>query len=237
MENESNIVYDEIAGGEREESRIFGWEKIQELRSGKYTLRDHSFELPYKDLQSQITILEQVQAGTIEHHLKVGGNDKLEIYDYPGAYAQRFDGVDKSGGDQASDLTKIFEDNERTTKIRMEQETLPSLLIKGASTCRHFVAGYKFSLDRHFDGNGDYVLTAISHTARLADTDYRAGEGGEFSYENAFHCIPFSLPFVPPQIAIKPTVQGTQTALVVGPQGEEIFPTNKAREGSIQLGS
>lgn len=234
LENESTVIYDELAGAQREESRVFGWEKTQELRSGKYTLRDHSFELPYQDLQSQITILEQVQAGTVEHQLKVGGNDRLEIYDYPGAYAQRFDGVDKSGGDQALDLTKIFEDNERTTKIRMEQETLPSLLIKGAGTSRHFVAGYKFSLNRHFDADGEYVLTAVSHTARLTGADYRSGDGGEFNYENSFNCIPFSLPFVPPQVAVKPTVRGTQTAVVVGPQGEEIF-TDKYGRVKVQF--
>ena len=130
LENKSTIIYEEVGGGTREEERITGWEKTQELRSGKYTLWDHSFELPYKNLEAQVEILEKISAGTVEHELKLNANESLEIYDYPGAYAQRFDGVDKGGGDQASDLSKIFDDNERTTKIRMEQETLPGLLIK-----------------------------------------------------------------------------------------------------------
>lgn len=228
-ESESKIIYEEAFGGFREENRILSWEKMQELRSGKYTLWDHSFELPYKNLESQVDILETVTAGTIDHNLKLNANEKFEIYDYPGAYAQRFDGVDKSGGDQSSDLSKVFEDNERTTKLRMEQETLPGLVIRGSSNCRHLVSGYKFTLTRHFDADGDYVLTGITHSARLTSSDYRSGSTGVFEYENHFTCIPFALPFAPPQVTIKPTVRGSQTAVVVGPQGEEIFTDKYGR--------
>ena len=34
-----------------------------------------------------------VQVGTVSHTLKVAGNDNLELYDFPGDYAQRFDGI------------------------------------------------------------------------------------------------------------------------------------------------
>ena len=46
--------------------------------------------------------------GTVTHKLSLGGNDKLEIYDYPGGYAQRFDGIDRSGGERPAELKKIF---------------------------------------------------------------------------------------------------------------------------------
>lgn len=233
-EVQKKIIYEEIFGGHRDEGRIFSWEKTQELRTGKYTLWDHCFELPYKDLQSQISILDSVAVGAVQHKLKLNPNERLEIYDYPGAYAQRFDGVEKGGGDQASDLSKIFEDNERTTKIRMEQETVPGLVVRGSSNCRHFVSGYRFSLDRHFDANGDYVLTSVTHSARLQGTGYRSGGDAEFTYENHFTCIPFALPFAPPQVAIKPTVQGSQTAEVVGHPGEEIF-TDKYGRVKVQF--
>jgi type VI secretion system secreted protein VgrG len=228
-EDQKTIIYEGISGGYRDETRILSWEKTQELRSGTYTLWDHCFELPDKNLQSQIHTLDKVAAGTVEHQLKLKANESFEIYDYPGAYAQRFDGVEKGGGDQASDLSKIFEDNERTTKIRMEQETLPGLVIRASSNCRHFVAGYKFALDRHFDADGEYVLTGITHSARLQGEAYRSGDDAEFAYENHLTCIPFDLPFIPPQITIKPTVQGTQTAMVVGPPGEEIFTDKHGR--------
>ena len=53
-----------------------------------------TFELPDKHLEADKTIVETVQAGKVSHKLKVGSNDKLELYDYPGGYAQRFDGID-----------------------------------------------------------------------------------------------------------------------------------------------
>lgn len=236
-DSEKKLIYEEVFGGYRDENRILSWEKIQELRSGKYTLWDHCFELPHKHLEGQVDILESVPVGNVEHKLRVADNSKLEIYDFPGAYAQRFDGVDKGGGDQPSDLSNIHpEDSDRTTKIRMQAETVPGLVIRGDSNCRHLTSGYQFTLDRHFDADGDYVLTELSHTARLTSTDYRSGEEGEFGYENHFSCIPFNdhLPFRPPQRAIKPTVTGTQTAVVVGPAGEEIF-TDKYGRVKVQF--
>jgi type VI secretion system secreted protein VgrG len=217
----SKIVYEELIHGRREEMRINRWEKVQELRSGKYTLWDHCFELPHKHLEADDLIVPEVQVGDVKHKLQVGGNNNLEIYDYPGYYAQRFDGIDKGGGEQPAEVQKIFQDNKRTVKIRMQQEALPSLVIQGASDCRQLVSGHKFSLVRHFDGDGDYLLTSVAHSASLT-ADYRSGEG-EFRYDNSFTCIPLAIPYRPPMVTPKPVVQGTQTAVVVGPQGEEIF--------------
>jgi type VI secretion system secreted protein VgrG len=58
---QSKIIYEEVKGGTREEMRITEWEKVQELRSGKYTLWDHCFELPHKHLEAEKTIVDSVQ--------------------------------------------------------------------------------------------------------------------------------------------------------------------------------
>lgn len=230
---ESKIIYEEVEGGKRDEDRINEWEKVQEWRSGKYTLWDHCFELPHKHLETEATILDSVQAGKVSHKLKVGGNDKFEIYDYPGEYAQRFDGVDRGGGDRSGDLQKIFQDNRRTVGIRMDEETVPGLVIQGAGNCRQFVSGHKFNLERHFNADGPYVLTSVTHSARQSG-DYRSSPQGESSYSNSFTCSPFAIPFRPQRITPKPVVQGTQTAVVVGPKGEEIF-TDKYSRVKVQF--
>jgi len=116
-----------------------------------------------------------VQAGKVVHKLKVGGNDSLEIYDYPGAYAQRFDGISPGGGEQPDKLQKIFDDNARTVAIRMQQEALPSLLINAANNCGHLVSGYKFTLTRHFNADGVYVITSLSHSGQPG-IRYRPGQ-------------------------------------------------------------
>ncbi|PWT92721.1 MAG: type VI secretion system tip protein VgrG [Blastocatellia bacterium] len=233
-DSESKIIYEEISGGHRDESRIFGWEKSQELRSGKLTLWDHCFELPHKHLEDTEEIVDSVQAGNVTHKFRVGNNSRLELYDFPGAYAQRFDGVNKSGGDQPPELQKIFQDNKRTARIRMQAQAVPGLAIQGRSNCRHLVAGYKFKLDRHFNADGSYLLTSIIHSARTTTTEFRSGSEATFEYENSFSCIPESLPYRPEQSIAKPTVKGTQTAVVVGPPGEEIF-TDKYGRVKVQF--
>ncbi|HET6576488.1 MAG TPA: type VI secretion system tip protein TssI/VgrG, partial [Fimbriiglobus sp.] len=226
-------VYETIAGGRPPDDRVHYWAKTQEVRSGKYTLWDHCFELPGQHLDATKTIQETVTVGTVDHKLKVGGNDKLELYDYPGAYAQRFDGVAPGGGDRKSDVQKIFEDNSRTVGIRMQQEAAPGLTIAGSSGCRQLAAGHKFSLQRHFNADGEYLLTRVSHSADAA-AEYTQANGPEPAYQNSFTCIPAGLPFRPPQATPKARVAGTHTATVVGPPGEEIF-TDKYSRVKVQF--
>src|SRR5262249_46609799 len=48
-------------------------------------------------------------------------------------------------------------------------------------------------------------------------------------YENRFSCIPLAVPYRPPQRTPRPFVRGTQTAVVTGPAGEEIFTDKYSR--------
>lgn len=223
----AKLIYETLSGGTRPEERVFHWHKMQELRSGKYTLWDHCFELPHKHLEASKSIQSSVQVGKVPHKLTAGGADKLELYDFPGEYAQRFDGVSGGGGDQAGELQKIFKDNQRTADLRMEEEAAATLVLQGASTCRQVVSGHKFSLERHFNADGSYVVTSVSHTA--VHDAYRADSTDDFHYANQFTCMPSALPYRPARVTPKPIVQGTQTAVVVGPPGEEIWPDKYGR--------
>ncbi len=228
----TTAIFEVVAGGTREDDRVFGWLKTQELRSGKFTLWDACFELPGQNLEASKTTIESVQAGTVSHKLQVGGNSSFELYEYPGGYAQRFDGVAPGGSDQSGNLSDISTDNARTVGIRMQQETLPGLVIEGESNCRQFVSGCQFTLDRHFDANGSYVLTRVEHQATLGG-GYIQGSG-DFSYSNKFRCIPLALPFRPARTTPRPRIDGPQTAVVVGPSGQEIF-TDKYSRVKVQF--
>jgi len=221
VDGQSSVIYEELSGGGREDMRITDWEKTQELRSGEYTLWDHSFELPGNHLEAKRKTVESVTVGKVTHKLNVGGNDKLEIYDYPGGYAQRFDGIDPNGTPRPQDVKRIFEDRDRTVRLRMEQEDAACLEIRGGSNCGHFAAGYKFTLERHFDANSQYLLKYVEHDAHQAG--YSSDEAPDFHYENHFTCIPASLRYRPQRVTPKPVIAGMQTATVVGPAGEEIF--------------
>ncbi len=227
------LIFEEVAGGQRAEDRVFVWHKQQDLRSGKVLLWDHCFELPHKHLEAEAAIQDQVQAGTVTHPFKAAGNDKWLLYDWPGDYALRFDGVDRSGGEQPTEVPKIFADNLRTARLRMQQEAVSGLLVRGQSTCRQLVSGFKFSLERHPHANGAYVLTTVQHSATLG-LNYRTDSADAFHYDNSFTCIPAALPFRPERRTPRPIVHGTQTAVVVGPPDSEIF-TDKYGRVKVQF--
>ena len=136
------------------------------------------------------------------------GPGEREIYDYPGAYAKRNEG-------------------DRLVRIRMEEEEAQITRIGGSSVCRAFTTGYRFTLN-HFYRNDmnskDYVLTSIDHEANQPWE-----KGSELVYSNRFTCIPFDVPFRPARLIPKPWVQGAQTAIVVGPKGEEIYTDEHGR--------
>ena len=230
----TKVRYDVVEGSAPSGDHIFEWRKTQELRASKYTLWDHSFQEPTQNLEAKENILESVQAGSVSHQLKSQPNAPLEIYDYPGGYALRYDGISPSGGEQGQRLQKILEDNRRTVKLRMEAEAVQSLIVEGSSGCGNFGAGQKFSLTRHFDANGDYVLISVKHAASLG-SPYRTGaDREEFKYSNIFTCIPLELPFRPQRRTTKPCIQGVQNAIVTGPPGEEIF-TDKYGRVKVQF--
>jgi type VI secretion system secreted protein VgrG len=179
----------------------------QELRPGKYALADYNFETPSTSLGVNIT-----------SNINVGSNGKYEVYDYPGEYLKKVQG-------------------ERLVKLRMEEEEAPHVVASGAGTCRAFTPGYKFDLVGHSSQMDKcYVLIEVQHMASVGESYSELSTGGdtEESYSNHFACIPFDVPFRPPRVTPRPTVQGPQTAIVVGRSGEEIF-TDKYGRVKVQF--
>jgi type VI secretion system secreted protein VgrG len=68
------------------------------------------------------------------------------------------------------------------------------------------------------------ITTTTSRLIR--GTNYRttgADAAEFFQYSNQIQCIPYPSPFRPVRSTPVPFVQGPQTAIVVGPPGEEIY--------------
>ena len=202
---------------------VRAWIVNHRMQSGKVTFWDHNFELPYNKLDaSQPT------------RFNLENKDKLEVYDYPGGYSRKFDGVDKSGGDQAAELNKVFQDKEKAADLAMEEIDCRYKIISGAGDCSSMTPGHRFELQRHPGSqNGTYVLTSVSHTATQSP-DYNSEDTVLDPYDNSFTCIPVANIFRPGQITPRPTVEGVQTATVVGPAGEEIF-TDKYGRVKVQF--
>ena len=186
---QSTAAYNLAGGGLDAGDVINSWNLEQELRSGKYSLTDYNFKTPSTNLLATESTI-----------VSVGGNAEFELFDYPGEFTTRGDGM-------------------TFAKLRMQEEEAGHLVVHGSSVCRAFTTGYKFSLTDHpqISMNGDYILTAIQHIASVAGTySSSGGDGGTDSYSNHFTCIPATVPFRPARLTPKPFVQGPQTAVVVG---------------------
>ncbi|HTZ74013.1 MAG TPA: type VI secretion system tip protein VgrG [Candidatus Aquilonibacter sp.] len=175
------------------EDVITSWQLEQELRSAKYSLNDYNFETPSAKLLASETTVVDVDAKT-----------GYELYDYPG---------DQTTASEGSDLAKL----------RMEEEEAGHLVGGGSSNCRSMVSGYLFDLEEHDADsmNKTYLITEIQHSASSAG--FLGAEASGAQYSNHFACIDSSIPYRHPRVTPKPFVQGPQTAVIVGPSGEEIY--------------
>jgi len=137
---------------------------------------------------------------------------KLEVYDYPGEY------LDQDRG-------------KKLAKIRLQEAVMFMDKAEGQSVCPRFIPAFTFKLTGHETETFDqeYLLVELVHTGSQPQTlEERAG-GGESSYSNQFLCIPSSVIIRPERNTPKPVVEGVQTAIVAGPDGEEIYTDEYGR--------
>jgi len=73
-----------------------------------------------------------------------------------------------------------------------------------------------------------YVITSVAHSESVASYTTGISEG-EVSYTNRFTCVPDDVVIRPQRLTPRPTIQGSQTAVLVGPPGEEIWPDEFGR--------
>jgi type VI secretion system secreted protein VgrG len=131
---------------------------------------------------------------------KATNGSKRRIFEYPGGFTKK---------DAAEGLAKL----------RMEEQEAPQKLLRGTSLCRAFLPGYKTTLAKHprDDANAAYVLYRVSHSASADD------------YANSFEAFPAATVYRPRRTTRKPVIPGTQTAIVVGKSGEEIWTDQYGR--------
>jgi type VI secretion system secreted protein VgrG len=150
------------------------------------------------------------QQPTLQLESSVAGEQPEEAYHYPGKYT-------------------ALDEGERYARLQLEAEEAQERVVRGAGTCRAFQSGYRFDLKEHYrkDANQAYLLLELRHSARAGD--YRSWDSAPFDYRNDFLAIPHSVPFRPLNTTHKPRIWGTQTALVVGKAGEEIWTDKHGR--------
>ncbi len=175
-------------------NRVTDWQHSYAFRPGAYAHTDYNFKTP------STSLLKAEKTKVKFREMK-----KFEVYDYHGRH-------EDGGRGQA------------LAKVRLQELEARHDVASGHSFCGSFTPGGKFTFAYHRSQSEigkTYVLTGVSLQARLYNYTSAAGEG--FTCENRFECIPAATLFRPQRRARKPVVEGPQTAVIVGPAGEEIY--------------
>ena len=149
--------------------------------------------------------LEGVRAGD--------ANADLELYDHPGGFRVPLGG--------AADLAAL-----RLAERASLRETA-----EGESSCARFTSGSTFTLADHSREalNREYLVVRVDHRGSEPSMMEAGGARDDVRYENRFECIAKAVPFHPPLVTPRPTIKGLQSAIVVGPAGEEIYTDEHGR--------
>lgn len=195
---------EEDAASGRGDEAIFRWSVARRVRTAAFALTDYDFEKPSSDLSA---------AGTAARSYP---HADLEIFDYPGGYV-------------------LANDGSNYAKVRLEEEQARFEQTSGEGNVRGLFAGGLFTLADfpRTDQNREYLIVSAEHEATVPQGD-SASAGGGAVYRGKIAAIPSSQQFRPQRETPRAVVKGPQTALVVGPSGEEIW-TDKYGRVKVQF--
>ncbi|WP_118184417.1 type VI secretion system Vgr family protein [Paraburkholderia phosphatilytica] len=182
---------------------ITSFQARRQLESDNVSLKTADYKVPgARRLESANTQVDQ------------GNVPSYEIYDYLGP--QGF--PDSNRGNELA-------------RFRTEALAANSKIFVGTSTSRRLMPTRYIQVDDHYDhadasqDDRQFLIISVSHSAQ---NNYQAGKGTA-SYSCSFTCIRKKIPYRPALTIGRPNIPGPQTALVVGPDGEEIYTDTLGR--------
>lgn len=181
---------------------ITQWSGNRQLQSGKIAVQTFDYRQPTNRLPVAMKSLN-----------KQGDVDDFEIYDFPGQYTHG-----------------TYDEGEALLRLRVEALELKGKSFHGSSNCRAMKPGYTFELLQHYDhdqGSADDRQFLLMSVESEGHNNYLNGH--QASYYNTFSCVRKKIVFRPQLTTPRPTISGPQTAIVVGPPGEEIFTDELGR--------
>jgi len=178
---------------QRERDHIYDWHLAQQVQPGSLELNDYDFQRPGARIDVRSAMPRPHTAGD------------YPLYDYPGTYVQS-------------------EDGEHYARTRIEALQTLHEQVELAGNARGLGSGHLFSLTgfSRQDQNREYLIVGARYHI---DQESLETSGGVASaqFESSLTCIDAQQSYRPLPNTHRPIVKGPQTALVVGPKGEEIW--------------
>jgi len=143
------------------------------------------------------------------------GKHASEVVEFPGGFETR-------------------DDADPLATLRYQEIVAEQVEAEGAGRCRALKAGGKIEVSKHPNKalNTAYLITSVKQSAKLGD--FRTGGDPGLAFKSSFTAIPFDTPYKPERSTELPRAYGYESAVVVGPAGEEIF-TDKYGRVKVQF--
>ena len=184
---------------QRERDHMHNWHLAHEVQPGSLELNDYDFQRPSASIDVRSAMPRPHTAGD------------YQLYDYPGTYVQSADG-------------------EHYARTRIEALQTLHEQIEFSGNARGLGSGHLFSLTgfSRQDQNREYLIVGIRYYITQESLESGGGSGSA-QFESSLTCIDAQQSFRPLANTYRPIVKGPQTALVVGPKGEEIWTDQYGR--------
>ncbi len=190
----------------RERDHLNNWSFQKSFQPGAYATRDYDFKKPSPVLAGTATIP------------RAHGCGSYEIFDYPGEPALQNPAA-----------------LERLAQVRIQEMQVSQMVARGSGNAAGLSVGSLFTLSGHprTDLNMQYVV--LSSRIELESDTFQTGAGDSDSqFAISIEAASAREAYRPARNTLKPIVQGTQTAVVVGPDNEEIY-TDKYGRVKVQF--
>ena len=186
---------------------IDSWSAEQTVQPGAYATTDFNFETP------SLSLLKSVSQSRSYAH------SGFEVFDYP-------------ADPQVLEPAAVAQ----VANLRLAEAQVGYERYHGSSSdCGGLRTGSKFKLSDHPQDAfnvPEYVI--VGSELSIVSNQYASGGGGGHSMTVAIEAIDVKTRFRPARTTPKPIIQGTQTAMVVGAAGDEIY-TDKYGRVKVQF--
>jgi type VI secretion system secreted protein VgrG len=184
----------------KDQEHVSRWQRVEQVRTGKVVITDYDFTRP------SVSLLQN-RSEARPHSLA-----DMEWFEYPGQFDKEADG-------------------EQFVRNQMEAHRVLTQQAGGASDARGLACGRTFTLQGFTrpQENIGYLVTGTSIVLIQAGYEGADGDSGS-SYNCEFTAVDAKVQFRPQRgTTTKPRVAGPQTAVIVGPAGDEIHTDKYGR--------
>ena len=185
----------------RERDHIQTWSFQKSFLPATFSSRDFNYEKPTPIPEGTSSISRKYE------------NSAYQIYDFPADA----DVINAQGV-------------ERIAKLRVQELQVPQMVARGSGDAAGLATGHLFKLTGHPRDSLDIQYLITSTAIDLSAAAYHAGAGGsETQFSITVTAVDAREAYRPARVTPKPMIHGTQSALVVGPKGEEIYTDTLGR--------